>query len=308
MNAVVTTEQSLIPAASVPLGFGSSQGFEQLQRAAKLLASSTLVPKEFQGNLPNCVIALNMANRIGADPLLVMQNLYVVHGRPGWSSKFLIATFNQCGRFSAVKYEWFGERGTDSWGCRAWALEADTGERIVGPDITIQLSKDEGWYGKQGSKWKTIPQLMLMYRAAGWMINTSAPELSMGLQTQEELQDMGELKVVNTPQPPPKTLREAIKLTSGDQAERQAVCDYCNGTRRIKLSDGTFTECSECMQNERPTGDATPFTVQEVHDAITNAASQDALDQALDLVRTLPAKEQQSLIDLGKVVAGKFTA
>lgn len=52
--------------------------------------------------------------------------------------------------------------------------------------------------------------------------------------------------------------------------------------------------------------DAPQFTVQEVHDAIANATSQDDLDMALDLVRSLPKKEQQPLIDLGKVVAGKF--
>ena len=279
MNAVATTEQTLIPAATVPLGFGSSQGFEQLQRAAKLLAASTLVPKDFQDNLPNCVIALNMANRIGADPLLVMQNLYVVHGRPGWSSKFLIATFNQCGRFSAVKYEWFGERDTDSWGCRAWALEAGTGERIVGPDITIKLSKDEGWYAKTGSKWKTIPQLMLMYRAAGWMINTSAPELSMGLQTQEELQDVGELRTVSVTQASrtPGTLQQIEQELSGQGAG---------------------------AEQHVPTGP--DITAQEIHDAIANATDKDALDAAVDLISLLPEKEQQALRDLSVVVAGKF--
>jgi hypothetical protein len=118
-----------------------------------------------------------------------MQNLYVVHGRPGWSAKFLVATFNQCGRFSAVRYEWAGERGKDDWGCRAWATEKATGEKIEGPLITIALAKSEGWYGKSGSKWQTIPELMLMYRAAAWMINTHAPEISMGLNTAEEMHD-----------------------------------------------------------------------------------------------------------------------
>ena len=37
------------------------------------------------------LIAQNMARRMGADLLMVMQNLYVVHGRPGWSAQFLIA-------------------------------------------------------------------------------------------------------------------------------------------------------------------------------------------------------------------------
>ena len=267
MNAIATSNE-IIPAATVSLGFGSSQGFEQLQRAAKLLASSTLVPKEFQGNLPNCVIALNMANRIGADPLLVMQNLFVVHGRPGWSAKFLIATFNQCGRFSAAKYDWFGEKNTDSWGCRAWAIEQATGERIVGPDITIKLAKDEGWHGKTGSKWKTIPQLMLMYRAAAWMINTSAPELSMGLQTQEELQDVGELRTISVTQ----------------------------ASRSPELLGAIERELTGGEQTTTAGGDAAGLSAQEIHDALVAATDKDSLDAACDLINLLPTDQHADLI------------
>lgn len=196
-GAKVTTMDALrrpeAPEARMPMvkmGWNDLQGFELMQRAAKALSASTLVPQQYQGNLPNALIALEMAQRIGASPLMVMQNLYIVHGRPGWSSKFLIASFNQCGRFSAVRYEWGGTRGKDDWSCKAYAVEKATGERIEGPVITIGLSKEEGWYNKSGSKWKTIPELMLMYRAAGWMINTHAPEISMGLNTVEELGDV----------------------------------------------------------------------------------------------------------------------
>lgn len=193
--AVATLQQLRTPPPretqlpAVRASFFDLQGFELMQRVAKAFAASTLVPKEYQGNLANCMIAINMAERIGADPMMVMQNLYIVHGRPGWSAQFLIATFNHCGRFSALRFEWFGERGKDTWGCRAWAAEKDTGEKIVGPDITIALAKAESWYEKSGSKWKTIPQLMLMYRAAAWLIRSHAPEIAMGLQTAEELGD-----------------------------------------------------------------------------------------------------------------------
>jgi hypothetical protein len=166
------------------------QSFELAQRGAKLLASSTLVPKDYQGNIPNCVIALNMASRIGADPLLVMQNLYVVHGRPGWSAQFTIACFNQCGRFSAIRYKFSGTEGKDDWSCQAYAKEKESGELIWGPVISIAIAKKEGWYQKSGSKWQTIPQLMLMYRAGAWLARTHAPEISMGLQTAEEIHDV----------------------------------------------------------------------------------------------------------------------
>lgn len=182
-----TTEQTL---PAIKTGFDTLQSWELMQRQCKALAASTLVPEQFQGNIPNCLIALEMAQRIGASPLMVMQNLYVVYGRPAWSAKFLIASFNQCGRFSAIRYEWHGKRDSDEWSCRAWAAEKTTGERIEGPWISIALAKSEGWYAKKGSKWQTIPELMLCYRAASWLVNTHAPEISMGLNTADEITDV----------------------------------------------------------------------------------------------------------------------
>jgi len=177
--------------ADIIPGFGSLQSFQLAQRAATLLAQSSLVPKEYQNNIPNCVIALNMASRINADPLMVMQNLVVIYGRPSWSSQFLISTFNTSGKFTALRYEWVGKPGTDDYGCRAWAIEKETGEKLEGSLITIGLAKSEGWYSKNGSKWKTMPQQMLMYRAASWLVRAYAPEIAMGLHTEYEVIDVG---------------------------------------------------------------------------------------------------------------------
>lgn len=164
-------------------------GFEAMQRIAKLFASSSIVPKAYQGNLPNCFIAVDMAMRMGANPLLTMQNLYIVHGNPAWSAQFLIATFNKAGRFSAIRYEFVGKEGQDNWGCRASATELATNEKLEGPLITIGMAKKEGWYAKPGSKWQTMPEMMLRYRAAAWFVRAYAPEIAMGLQTVEEVRD-----------------------------------------------------------------------------------------------------------------------
>lgn len=192
-SSVTSLSKLRQPAENVPavaMGFGTTTGFDLMQRVAKAFASSTLVPKQYQGNMPDCIIAIELANRIGASPLMVAQNLYIVHGRPAWSSQFLIAAVNQSGRFTALQYEWTGARGKDDWGCRAHAKDRQTGERVQGPLVTIKTAKDEGWYSKSGSKWQTIPELMLMYRAAGWFARTNAPELTMGLQSAEEVHDV----------------------------------------------------------------------------------------------------------------------
>lgn len=237
MTTQTATVQSLraAPEAQMPIvapGFGSLQGFELMQRAARLLSSSTLVPvayrqtiekldrfgnvKESRENpnaLANSVVALNMAQRMGADPLMVMQNLYIVEGRPSWSSQWIIAAINGCGRFSPLRFriESRGEREIEFkstyWEnnqrhtkvekvkindkvCVAWAIEKETGEVIESPAVSIEMAVLEGWYTKNGSKWQTMDEVMLRYRTASFFGKLYAPELLMGLQTVEEAQDI----------------------------------------------------------------------------------------------------------------------
>lgn len=173
-------------------GYDSAAAFEGLQRIGKMFASSTLVPAQFRGmqNIGNTCIALEMALRMQASPMMVLQNMYMVQGKPGWSTQFLIACFNQTGRFSPLRYEFEGQPGTDSWGCRASATDLSTGEKITGTLVTMAIAKKEGWYGKSGSKWQTMPEQMLRYRAAAWFIRSVAPEVAMGMYTVDELRDV----------------------------------------------------------------------------------------------------------------------
>lgn len=176
---------------NVPINcFGTLAGFEAGQRIANMFSQSGLVPSNFKGDIGGCLIALNMANRMGADPLQVMQSLYIVHGKPSFSSAFLIACFNRCGRFTTIRYRLEGEKNTDTWGCTAYATELATGEVVEGVTVTIGMAKAEGWYSKSGSKWQTMPELMLRYRAAAFLIRSVAPEIALGFQTTEEVIDI----------------------------------------------------------------------------------------------------------------------
>lgn len=195
-TSLAALRQGNAPQENVVCGFDTVAGFEAIQRMANLFSASSIVPDTYRRkgendytSRGNCVIALDMALRMGANPLMVMQNLYVVHGRPAWSAQFLIATLNKSGKFSALRYAFQGTEGKDDWGCRACATELSTGEKLQGPLITIGLAKKEGWYGKSGSKWQTMPELMLQYRAAAWFVRSYAPEIAMGLKTAEEVLD-----------------------------------------------------------------------------------------------------------------------
>lgn len=199
------------PVKNVAVGFSTAEGFDLIQRQAKVLASSALVPKEYQGNIANCIIGLEIANRMNASPLAVLQNLYIVHGKPGWSSTFIIAAINSTGKFSPLRffltdpekpkevtatiYE-FGKPKTvketiANQTCTAWVIETATGERLESPPVSLEMAVKEGWYSKNGSKWQTMPLLMLRYRAAAFFGRLYAPEVLMGMPTVEEAQDIG---------------------------------------------------------------------------------------------------------------------
>ena len=161
--------------------------FELVQRQAKMLASSTLIPKEFQGNMSNCAIGLNIAKRLGADPFMVLQNIDVIHGRPSFRATFLIAMVNASGRFSPIKFKLEGDGQERT--CYAYATDKASGETVEGPVVSMAMAKAEGWSTKSGSKWLTMPELMLRYRSAAFFARLYAPDITLGMQTAEEVED-----------------------------------------------------------------------------------------------------------------------
>lgn len=191
-SAIELSQQQKQQAISAPNP--SRDALNALWQHAKMLAGSSLVPEAYRNKPENCVIAIELAARLGSAPLMVMQSLDVIHGNPSWRSKFLIASVNSTGKFTPLRFKQKG-KGTKDWSCIAYARDIDptTGElgpELEGPEITLKMAQEEGWATKNGSKWKTMPELMLMYRAAAFWARVYAPEVSMGLHTSEEREDM----------------------------------------------------------------------------------------------------------------------
>lgn len=180
------------PAKDIVLGtniFSGFQEFQVAQRMAQALASSTIVPKDYQGNLGNCIIALEMANRLNTSPMMVMQNLYIVNGRPAWSSQYIIAMINASRKYKTELQ--FDLKGSgDSLECTAWAQDM-SGHKVVGPTITMGMAKEEGWLTRNGSKWKTMPEVMIRYRAASFFGRLNCPDMIMGIYTTDEVVELG---------------------------------------------------------------------------------------------------------------------
>jgi hypothetical protein len=244
MNAIALPEQAVTP-------FADAGSFETAQRIGKALSASSLVPDTYRGpqNLPNVLIALEVAHRIGASPLAVMQSLYIVHGRPSWSSSFLIATVNACGRFTPLRFEIVGEDPhAKEYRVRAVAKDKDSGDVCEGPWITWKMVEGEGWSKKPGSKWQTIPALMFMYRAAGFWTRVYAPELSLGIHTAEEAVDIAEARVVNLPE-------------RGDLADLQARLQQRGGVEALAAPAEPEPEVE--LQRDPDTGEVLPAELQD---------------------------------------------
>lgn len=227
--------------------------FETYQRIAKPLSESKFVPEQYRGNIGDCTIAVEMAARLGVFPLTVMQNLCIVKGNPTWKSKFLIACVNTCGRYTTLDYHigidgnvgdvmyktWqkgsdeknhevlkpFESPMLDNLTCVAFATEKSTGKLLQSPAVSIRMAVQEGWYTKDGSKWPSMPELMLRYRAASLWVATFAPEISMGFRTEEEERDIIDVEyedVTETTNQRPRTLRPASMDEAKEKLRKRA--------------------------------------------------------------------------------------
>ncbi|WP_313495390.1 hypothetical protein [Pseudoxanthomonas mexicana] len=266
MNAVVATQEPQQPTQQmrrVP-ETAAEADYALQQRKAMAYSKSSLVPAAYQNNVPNVLIAMEIAARIGASDLMVMQNLYIVHGRPSWSATFLIATVNACGRFESMQFEVVGDDPTkDDYRVRAYAKHKSSGEVCRGAWITWAMVKGEGWNKKTGSKWLTMPEQMFMYRAATFWARAYAPEVAMGINTSDEVEDIQVNVVGAVRRAPLESLESRLLGNEQPQAELPPPAD----------SDGVM------------------LTVATVMERLQAAGDRDALDDAYELSRQLTVSD-----------------
>lgn len=185
-------------------GLLDPEKFNHLARVANMLSKSSIVPQNYQGKPEDCLIALDMASRINTNPLMVMQNLYVVKGKPSWSGQACATLINNCGRFSNVEHIRTGEIGKQDRGCYYTAIDKASGKQVKGVEVTMSMAQGEGW--TSNTKWKNMPELMLMYRAASFFAKEFCPDVLMGVQTDAEIEDS-----YSRPQQKALEITEALK-------------------------------------------------------------------------------------------------
>ena len=244
----------------MPSFFANNESFELGMKMGNVFADSDFVPDTYKKKPGNCLIAINLANRIGADPLMVMQNLVVIHGHPSWSSTFLIACINASGKCSPLRYEFWGKQGQDNWSCRAYAVDKE-GEILHGTWVSIGLAKQEGWYSKSGSKWKTMPEQMLRYRAAAWFQRAYFPELSLGIRTKEEIEDADAVEITDLPTDAEKLQQELEKAQQqeAEEANSQSLgMDNGEQKEETKSTDKQPSKEQKPAENKENTAQTKP--------------------------------------------------
>lgn len=194
---VQTTRTAVAPIDNGKPALYNPAAFAQIWRAAQMFASSDLVPTAYKSKPENCFIAIEMADRMGISPFAMLQSLVIIQGKPSMEAKLIIALVNDSGLFvDPLEFEVVGDDPyAKNFKVRAFATMKKSGKVCLGPWITYQMVEGEGWLGKQGSKWKTMPDLMFRYRAASYFAKLYAPNITMGMQTREEMEDVDPINI-----------------------------------------------------------------------------------------------------------------
>lgn len=203
-ETALAVQERLTEVAVKPTG-GFVESFRNNFKVAQYLSHSNLIPQQYQGKTEDCAIAVDMADRMGVSPLMVMQSLYVVKGKPSWSGQACMSFIKA--KYGEAEPVYTGERGTDSRGCYIRAVKSD-GEVIEGTEVTIKMAKAEGWTSNK--KWINMPELMLAYRAAAFFARVYCPEILMGVAVEGEVEDVQPTRPQKAPDPFNKKQEENI--------------------------------------------------------------------------------------------------
>jgi len=172
------------------------ENFAQTKEIAQALSSSDLVPDHFKKKPANVLIALEFAHRNDISPFAAMQSLFVIHGRVGLTASMAISLARKHNVWKSLVYKVEGEGNTLA--VTAIAKLHDDSEATA--TVSMKMANDAGW--SKNAIYKSIPEQMLKYRAAVFLIRSHFPEVLFGMQTVEELRDVDAAQAKNvTPHP-----------------------------------------------------------------------------------------------------------
>lgn len=217
---------------------------DQAFQMAEFLSKSTIVPKDYQRNPANVLVAIQWGSELGMQPLQAMQSIAVINGKPGLYGDSLIALV-QGSHLCEYVSESFDE-ATMTATCRAKRKDEPV-EAVV--TFSQADATTANLWGKQGP-WKQYPKRMLQMRARAFALRDKFADVLSGLGVVEELQDYPESAKSNqakdiTPPPPPKK-QEALEQPpepSFNQIDIDEWCGTFNTIKEVALLKESFAHC-----------------------------------------------------------------
>ena|GEM_PF-629781 len=306
-NKALTTTQ----ASKNALMVFDTEGARHLYKLAQTMSESNLVPAHFKGKPADCFLAVEMAQRLQVAPFMVLQNLYIVHGKPGWSSQFLIAMANRSGTFKGViRFEEYGSG--DELTVTAYANLADTGERVEST-VGMDMAKAEGW--TSNPKYKSMPVQMLRYRSATFLVRTYCPEVTMGIQTSDEIETIPEDEITVSPvidvadqgEAAADQLRVARAAAKDAGVPDEMLSDDMTSSEVYEMTKAFKEEEQEAVPEETPEeaekktnpADKKPREDHEVADAVVSKAKKTKAEEKKTKLSTL--EKLADKMDQGKL-------
>lgn len=193
--------------------------------AAEQFSKSKLVPEHFRGDAASCYVAITMALSRGEDPIMFMQNVFMVGGTPGFKAEYLIARCRQRGLDLRWKVETLlpTEVTVPQHTTQKVTLPAaqQPNVRITcyvhgddDPDRRVSLESSDairaGWYRNGSGQYHHSLPRMLRWRTATWWVSLFAAELKHGLSVVEELEDDRRIELVSVDPPAPQRGADAV--------------------------------------------------------------------------------------------------
>lgn len=208
--------------ATLPTGKGqfslAPQSLDEALRFAELLAKSSIVPKDYQGNPGNILVAVQWGAEIGLPPLQAMQNIAVINGRPSIWGDSMIALVRASGLLDAIK-----EDVSDT---EAVCTVKRRGEEPVTRSFSKSDAERAGLLSKQGP-WQQYPKRMMQMRARAYALRDVFPDVLRGVYVAEEAQDIPPERDVTaegeTLAERPKSRSEAVKKALADRRKESVT-------------------------------------------------------------------------------------
>ena len=194
-------------------GWLSCNNLEAAMKLAEMFSKSAMVPKQYQGNAANCLVAMAYGDSLGMAPLQAMQSVAVVNGVPALYGDGMLALVQASPMFESIE-----ESIEDG---AAVCTVKRRGMKPVQRVFTIDDAKRAGLWGKQGP-WQQYPSRMLQMRARSWALRDAFADVLRGIQSVEEVRDIPEVIDVTPPPalPEPKAASKAEQVLSKVRAKK----------------------------------------------------------------------------------------